>query len=165
VANPLVVWEDLYEYFDAYDLWMESPGVLFQVMAHIARINLARDKEIAFYATEWVNANTAKLTTLPQGHDVMNSVFSKEDERFFDVAALTPYEKVLLARTLNQRVESLKPTVESLQASQQDRQRQGDGRVYRSKKYPHHHLMLGMCQNLITWCGSFSLIFDILTFH
>jgi hypothetical protein len=139
VTDPLVVWEDLYDYFDAYDLWMESPGVLFQVIGQIARINLARNNEIDFYATEWINTNTARLAVLLQGQDVMSAIFTKADEQFFDVATLTPYEKTLLARTLNRKCESSYPAIDSLQKCQQKKQRQVGGGDYRLKRYLQQH--------------------------
>jgi hypothetical protein len=144
LTNPLVVWEDLYEYFDAYDLWMESPGVLFQVIGQIVRINLARNKEIDLYATEWVNANTARLTLLLQGQDVISTIFTKADEQFFDMAALTPYEKALLARTLNQKCEFSYPTTDSPQQCQQKKQRQVDGGDYPLEEYSQHSVLGGV---------------------
>jgi hypothetical protein len=146
VTKPLIVWEDLYEYFDAYDLWIESPGVLFQVIGKIARINLARDKEIDLYATEWVYTNSTRLAVLRQGQDVISSIFTKEDEEFFDMDVLTLHEKDLLAKSLNMKYHILNQTIDSLHVPKHKRQQQWGEGDYRTNRHScHYKVPEGMC--------------------
>ncbi|RFU32627.1 hypothetical protein B7463_g3724, partial [Scytalidium lignicola] len=81
-------WSDLYQYFDAVDLWTQGPDFLFYLLNTISNINQTREieifqeceQEIKKWAAEWVAANRDLLLTVPSNHSLLQFLTQEEYE-------------------------------------------------------------------------------------
>ena len=102
IFTPPAAWQDLYHYFDAMDIWTEGAGFLFHVLGFIVKINWTRFKCLRTYADQWALTNEIRLISMPLLQaNLLNLVFTAEDDAWFDVGNLTTYQKNALVVVLN----------------------------------------------------------------
>lgn len=69
-VDPPRSWEDLYRYFDAYDLYLEGVDFCFHVITQIGKRNVylsaLYEKEISDYAREWVSYHRDEVVRNPE---------------------------------------------------------------------------------------------------
>jgi hypothetical protein len=86
-------WEDVWQYFDAYDLWIDGPQFCFYVLAHMAKTNALYHtqftNEIEHWAVNWVYYNKQKVLTYPPKADLVVLFEAEEAE---SLLSMTPEE-------------------------------------------------------------------------
>ncbi|KAF4634338.1 hypothetical protein G7Y89_g3772 [Cudoniella acicularis] len=101
-------WEDLYQFFDGYDLWVESPSFCFYVIDVIARKNrmLATQftQEINAYAAQWVEYHRETVLSTPPSTDLL-TLFQGEEKNGLQI--MTDGEIQALRVALDQQRRSL----------------------------------------------------------
>jgi hypothetical protein len=84
-------WSDLYAYFDAYDLYTETPLFCFHVITHIAQENegyaQAFVQEIKSYAREWITSNSELVLNNNPKADLISMVRANEPDSLNDLTA------------------------------------------------------------------------------
>lgn len=120
IFTPPAVWPDLYHYFDAMDLWTEGAGFLFHVLGFIVRVNWTRFNCLRVYADQWAITHEMRLIDMPKLQpDLLSSIFTAEDNAWFDVGSLTPYQKNALTVVLNSHRDVLRAKHDSLRIDYQ----------------------------------------------
>ena len=99
-------WYNLYNYFDAVDLWYQGASFLFYVLNHISNENIvlnheleeSKHQEISNWAKLWVEANVKRILSIPPGQDLISTFDESEME---SIRGLEPRQKTILRQELN----------------------------------------------------------------
>ena len=136
IFTPPAAWLDLYHYFDAMDLWTEGAGFLFHVLGFIVRVNWTRFNCLRVYADQWALTHEMRLIDMPKLQpDLLSSIFSAEDDAWFDVGSLTPYQKNALSVVLNSHRDVLRAKHSLLRIGRQRNAQGAVGEIQRSAKF------------------------------
>jgi hypothetical protein len=95
ISKPLSSWFELYDYFDAVDLWREGPAFLFYVLNHISNENRVLDHdleeskhaEIRHWAKLWTEANVKRVLSIPTTQDIISVFDASEQESIHGLEA------------------------------------------------------------------------------
>lgn len=106
ISKPPTSWYDLYDYFDAVDLWYEGAPFLFYVLNHISNENVilnreleeSKHAEIRNWAKLWVDANVKRVLSIPSAQDLI-SIFDKSEQE--SIEGLEKHQLILLRNALN----------------------------------------------------------------
>jgi len=131
--RALTTWEQLYHFFDAYDLQLEGPAFLFYVINHLANENFAMDRDEAWlnsrelaiekknemnkWAGQWVAANTERLASVPNSTEDLTTIFTPEDTN--DIDGMKSDELMVLKEALQFHFLAFKKKVDAEAAERQ----------------------------------------------
>src|SRR5450432_3034164 len=120
VMIPPKAWKDLYNYFDAVDLWKEGPGFLFHVLGFIQKVNLTRFNCVQRYVRDWVSRNEERIANIPATQDLLSYLTTDEDHAWFDFDNLTMGERGAVRSALMCHRDGLQRRQESFHFTQSD---------------------------------------------
>lgn len=138
-------WNEIWEYFDAVDAFTQGSAFLLRVITLMVKQNQTILTEIEREAEMWSKTNYDRLITIDIQQDVIGSLFTQDDNYYFEVGALRKTHLLLLRDRLNYYRALLEPELKMIRERQAlaKKQREREEFARAEEKRYHHFRMLG----------------------